>query len=896
MKKKLLRITGITVVIILGLLIALPFFLEGKIATIIKNKVNENINATLDFESANLSLIKSFPYAFLDLQEVSLVNKAPFEGDTLFAAGDIALELSFKELFKSASDPIGIKKLTLDGALLHIKVDTLENANYDIAVNADEEEVAASEGATNFTLDLQEYALTNARVIYDDFASGMHLEITEMHHSGSGDLSLETSELQTKTDALVSFAMGGTQYLNNNTVALDALVGIDLTENKYSFLDNQALINQLPLVFEGFVRVNENNQEVDLSFTTPSSDFKNFLALIPEAYSKNIENVQTTGNFEVNGQLKGVVDEEHIPTFEITLKSDNASFKYPDLPKAVRNVYIDTEINNETGITEDTYVHINRLSFQIDQDQFNLNAKARELLGNPSVNLHADGRINLANISQAYPVPEDYNLSGMLNADITTAFTMEAVEKHQYEKTQTSGTASVTGFIYNSPEMNHPVAIDAAAVRFTPQTVRLDAFEGQTGQTDFKAEGTIDNILGYVFNSEEIEGQFSLQSNTLAVNDFMVEEPAEDTAEATSTDGEAQLKIPSFLNCTITANATTVLYDNLVLKNVAGQVRIEDETAYLENLTSSLFDGTIGLTGKVSTKGDTPIFDMSLGLDAIKISESFQALDLFKVVAPLASALEGRLNTDIALSGNLKADMTPDLGTLSGDVLAQLLSAQVATKNAPLLSALDSQFRFIDMEKLDLNDLKTALSFEGGKVAVKPFALKYQDIAVNVSGSHTFDKQMQYQATLDVPAKYLGDEVTGLLAKIDDDSLEELTIPVTASIGGNYTSPKVSTDLSSGVKDLTGQLVEIQKQKLLNQGKAEAKNLIGGLLGKGKTDSTQTTTAGGVTEALGGLLGTTDKDSTVTDSATTENTVKKAAKGILGGLLGNKKKKDTVKN
>ncbi|MEM6542396.1 MAG: AsmA-like C-terminal region-containing protein, partial [Bacteroidota bacterium] len=764
------------------------------------------------------------------------------------------------------------------------------------AVNADEEEVAASEGSTNFTLDLQEYALTNARVIYDDFASGMHLEITEMHHSGSGDLSLETSELQTKTDALVSFAMGGTQYLNNNTVALDALVGIDLTENKYSFLDNQALINQLPLVFEGFVRVNENNQEVDLSFTTPSSDFKNFLALIPEAYSKNIENVQTTGNFEVNGQLKGVVDEEHIPTFGITLKSDNASFKYPDLPKAVRNVYIDTEINNETGITEDTYVHINRLSFQIDQDQFNLNAKARELLGNPSVNLHADGRINLANISQAYPVPEDYNLSGILNADITTAFTMEAVEKHQYEKTQTSGTASVTGFIYNSPEMNHPVAIDAAAVRFTPQTVRLDAFEGKTGQTDFKAEGTIDNILGYVFNSEEIEGQFSLQSNTLAVNDFMVEERAEDTPEATSTDGEAQLKIPSFLNCTITANATTVLYDNLVLKNVAGQVRIEDETAYLENLTSSLFDGTIGLTGKVSTKGDTPIFDMSLGLDAIKISESFQALDLFKVVAPLASALEGRLNTDIALSGNLKADMTPDLGTLSGDVLAQLLSAQVATKNAPLLSALDSQFRFIDMEKLDLNDLKTALSFEGGKVAVKPFALKYQDIAVNVSGSHTFDKQMQYQATLDVPAKYLGDEVTGLLAKIDDDSLEELTIPVTASIGGNYTSPKVSTDLSSGVKDLTGQLVEIQKQKLLNQGKAEAKNLIGGLLGNGKTDSTQTTTAEGVTEALGGLLGTTDKDSTVTDSATTENTVKKAAKGILGGLLGNKKKKDTVKN
>ncbi len=896
MKKKLLRITGITLVVIIGLLIALPFFLEGKIATLIKNKVNQNINATLDFESANLSLIKSFPNAFLNLQQVSLVNKAPFEGDTLFAAKDIALELSINELFKSASDPIGIKKLTLDGALLHIKVDTLENANYDIALETEGEEVeqTETEASSGFTLDLQEYALTNARVIYDDFASGMHLEITDMHHSGSGDLSLEASELQTKTDALVSFAMDSTQYLNNNTIALDALIGIDLKENKYSFLENQALINQLPLVFDGFVQVNESNQEVDITFTTPSSDFKNFLAVIPEAYSKNIENVQTTGNFEVNGQLKGIVDDEHIPTFGITLKSENASFKYPELPKAVRNVFIDTEINNETGSVEDTYVNINRLSFQIDEDRFNLNARIRELLGNPNVNLRADGRINLANIAQAYPVPAGYDLSGLLKADITTAFTMEAVEKHQYEKTQTSGSASVTDFTYTSSELKNPVAIDAAAVTFSPQTVSVDAFEGKTGQTDFKAKGTIDNLLGYLFNSEDIEGNFSLQSNTLAVNDFMVEEEGGETSGEPTSEGEEQLKIPSFLNCTIAANANTVLYDNLELKEVTGQLRIQDETAYLENLTAALFDGKVELNGKVSTKGAIPTFDMALGLDAIKISESFQALDLFKVVAPLANALEGRLNTEIQLSGNLKDDMTPNLATLSGDVLAQLLSAQVETKNAPLLSALDSQFRFIDMEKLDLNDLKTALSFEGGKVAVKPFALRYEDIAVNVSGSHTFDKQLQYQATLDVPAKYLGNEVNSLIAKIDDESLEDLTIPVTASIGGNYTSPKVSTDLGSGVKDLTSQLVEIQKQKLLNQGKNEAQNLIGGLLGNAEKDSTDTQKEGGITEALGGLLGSNQKDSVASDSATDETSVKKAAKGILGGLLGNKKKKDTV--
>ena len=62
-KRKILRISGVIVLLVIALLVAVPIFLEGKIADIIKNKVNENLNATLDFEEANLSLIKSFPDA-----------------------------------------------------------------------------------------------------------------------------------------------------------------------------------------------------------------------------------------------------------------------------------------------------------------------------------------------------------------------------------------------------------------------------------------------------------------------------------------------------------------------------------------------------------------------------------------------------------------------------------------------------------------------------------------------------------------------------------------------------------------------------------------------------------------------------------------------------------------
>ncbi len=444
--------------------------------------------------------------------------------------------------------------------------------------------------------------------------------------------------------------------------------------------------------------------------------------------------------------------------------------------------------------------------------------------------------------------------------------------------------------------MKNPVVINAAAVTFNPNTVTLDSFKGKTGSTDFDAKGTLTNLLGFMFNDENVEGNFTLTSNTFALNDFMMEETAEGETGETQTPtsgGEERIKIPSFLDCTVEAAAATVLYDNLTLKNVKGTLTIKDETATVKNLTSDLFGGTLGLTGSVSTKEAASTFDMDLGMSNFGISESFAALDMFQALAPLANALQGKLNSTVKISGNLKDDFTPNLATISGNLLAELLSTKVTTEKAPLLSALDSKLNFLDTKDINLNDLKTALSFDNGKVSVKPFTVNYKDIAINVDGSHTFDKQMQYKATLDVPAKYLGTEVNKLIAQMNDESLKDLTIPVTANIGGNYTNPTVSTDLTSGVQKLTTQLVEIQKQKLMNQGKDKAKDLLSDVFKKDETDSTSTK-SDGVKEAIGGLLGgekTTTTDSTKT--TTKEDQVKSAAKSVLGGLLG-KKKKDTI--
>jgi hypothetical protein len=866
----------------------------------------------LDFSGANLSLVRSFPNAAVRLENVSLLNKAPFDGDTLFAAKDVSLTMGIMQLFNGPDEPITITSLNLDNALLNIKVDLDENTNYDIAMETGAEETTSPDTTSDgFKLNLQSYEIKDSRIFYMDAATGISLALTEFNHSGTGDLSLETSELDTHTDALVSFEMDSTNYLNKNKVRLDALIGIDLRQSKYSFLKNEALVNQLPLVFDGFVKLNDDDMEVDINFKTPSSDFKNFLGVVPVQYSKNIEGVTTTGDFVLAGNFTGTVDDVHIPKFNININSENASFKYPDLPKAVTNINLDVVINNATGLTEDTSIAIKKASFMIDQDRFNLTSNITELMGNTRVSAHMDGKMNLANIEKAYPVPADLSLKGMLEADVTTAFDMGMLEKKQYERTRTEGKMVLTNFEYKSDEIPNPVVLKSTAVTFNPKTVSLNELNGSTGKTDFNVTGTINNFLGYMFNDEKVEGNFSLNSNTFDLGDFMVvetETEQDGSTESAPVTATEKIKIPSFLDATFSASANNVIYDNIVLKDVKGNLRIKDEKAVLSNMTSSLFDGKIAFDGEVSTKNETPTFAMKLNMEQLQITETFKALDLFKVLAPVAEVLKGKLSSDIQLSGNLTDDFTPDLLSLSGDILANLMTQEISTDNAPVLSALDSKLDFINLKELDLKELKTSLSFKDGLVSVKPFTINYKDIAINVAGNHSFDQKMNYKASIDVPSKYLGKEINTLIAKIDDPSLQNLNIPVTANITGMYNSPQVSTDLTSGVKNLTSQLIEIEKQKLIAKGTDRAKSLIGGLLGGTKEDSQDSTVVEdplekGAKDALGGLLGGTKKtDSTNTKqdtlTAKKEDAVKDAAKEILGGLLGKKKKpaakKDSV--
>src|SRR5690606_35351499 len=122
MIKKILKWAGIILLILVIALVSVPFLFKDKIKSMVTKAINEQVDATVAFEDVSLSLFKNFPMANVSVDKLSIINKAPFEGDTLVYMGNIDLTMSVKELFKGEGEPMNLESLSTKDGIINILI------------------------------------------------------------------------------------------------------------------------------------------------------------------------------------------------------------------------------------------------------------------------------------------------------------------------------------------------------------------------------------------------------------------------------------------------------------------------------------------------------------------------------------------------------------------------------------------------------------------------------------------------------------------------------------------------------------------------------------------------------------------------------------------------------
>lgn len=960
MLKKILKITGLSLAILLVLLFVAPFIFKGKIIAIAKEQINKNINAKVDFKDLNLSFFRHFPRVSVALEALQVIGTDEFAKDTLIDAKEIDVAVNLFSVISGKN--MKIYSVNIDQPRIHAIVTKEGHANWNIA-KPDTAATPASDTAASspFQMNLQHYAIKNAYIKYDDAAMGISTELVNVTHEGSGDFTSDLFTLQTNTNAdAVTFVYGGIPYLNHTITGIDLDIRVDTKNSKYSWKTDEIALNGLKLATDGFFQlVNDSTYNMDINFKAPSTDFKSILSLIPAVYTQDFEKIKTSGKTLFNGFIKGTYSSTQIPAYNIDLEIQDGFFQYPDLPKPVQHINLQLKVNNPDGVTDNAvvdipkahiefgadpfdfhvlfqkpitaryidaaakgklnlaaitqfvklpgtklagtldadvqakgslavvqkqqpgdftakgYVDINNLYYsskdfpqpiqntsarinfespdaladhaviripaahiEIGKDMVDLTLLLKTLASDPYFDGTAKGSFNLGNVAQFYTFEPGTSLAGNLNANVSVKGKKSFIDKSQYDAIQTAGTIQATNVSYRSKDYPGGVNLKNTQLTFNPKNVTVNDVSGNFQGTSFNANGSFDNLIGYALKDEALAGVLNVNADKVDLNKLMgasagtpTATAAKDTAAAAPA-ASAPFAVPKNLNLALNAKVGDVKYDKVDYKNITGTIAVKDETVSMKDVKMEALDGTIAMGGTYSTKVSKKKPDISLNYDIqnLDVQKTFLAYNTVQKLMPIGQFISGKLTSKLTMNGKLGETMMPDLSSLTGNGSLLLLEG-VLNKFAPL-DKLAAALDLSGLREITLKDVKSYFDIADGKVFVKPFNVKVQDVDMEIGGKHGLDQSIDYVINMKVPREKLGSKANGLVNNLVSQANSK-GIPVKVSdvvnfkvnLGGSITNPTIKTDLAGSGNSLADDMKD-QAKELVEAKKAAAKDSL----------------------------------------------------------------------
>jgi hypothetical protein len=889
--KKFFKITGIILVILMAILFAAPFIFKGKIISIVKSEINKNINAKVDFSDISISLLRKFPKVSAAIEDLQVTGNGRFSADTLLSAGSIDIALNLMSVIKG--DRMTIYSVEVSRPRIHAIVTKDGHPNWNI-MKPDTAAASASSGKP-FNLELKKYSINSGYISYVDSSSGMSSVIEGLNHEGSGDFTSDNFTLVTKTSAEgVSFTYGLIPYLVRTRTSINADIAIDNKTSKYTFKTDNIEVNELRLAADGFFQLlNDSTYNMDIRFNAPSTDFKNILSLIPVVYQKDFAKIKTSGKAVFNGFIKGKYTGSQLPAYNINLDIANGFFQYPDLPAPVKNINIAMKVDNPDGITDHTLVNISRAHFEMENDPFDFNLLLRSPVSDMWIDANAKGRINLGNVSRMVKLDKGTSLKGLLNADISVKGFVDAVQKQQFDKFNASGTVALNGFSYLSKDYPDGVTLDKLLMTFNPKNVTLNEAAGKYLSTTFQANGEINNLLGYALKNHPLDGIVNVKADKIDVNKFM----GTDSTSKTDTSSAAPFIVPSNLALILNAQAGEVKYDNLLISNVTGALSIKDETIKLDNIKGNALDGTLAVSGSYSTRENKkhPAIALKYDVKELDVQKTFNAFNTVQKLMPIGKFLGGKLSSTLSLTGNMGKNMIPDLTTLTGN--GNLFLIEGLLQKFKPLDQLADKINVSQLKNISLKEIKEEFEFNAGKVFVKPFKVKVQNIEMEIGGMHGFDQSLDYTIQIKLPRSLMGskgnDAINSLVSQATARGIPvKLSDVVNLNVKmlGTITNPDIRFDL----KETAGSVADAIKDQARDFVKAKidsTKKTVNDTLQSLKSVAIQE--AGNLLKAQ--LFGKKDS-ATVADTAKNKSSdpadrLKESGRGLIENINPFKKKK-----
>lgn len=806
--KKALKILSLLLLLIILVLIAIPYFYKDEISAFIKEDINKNFNAKIDYKDISLSLLKDFPNLNVAIDEITIDGIDEFQGTSLAGVKSIDLSLNAKKVF--IDKDFEIKRIRIDNLNLNLLVLKNGKANYNILKENPKDSLTTTD--KSFVLKLKEYKVTNSNISYNNLANGMKLYLQNIDHYGSGKITDKAYLLKTESEIESLSLEHGIKYINQVKTHLISDIFIEDDYNKYTFNNSDLKVNKLAFdVTKSVIELKDEDIIIDIAFKTKNNELKQLLSLVPKEYLTSVEKITTNGTANLDGFVKGIYNENSYPAYGFDLKVVDGYIKYPDLQETVENINLIAHVGFIGGNNLDnTKINLPKIHFSIADNEVDGSLQIENPINDPLLKTRFKSILDLEKLKNAIKLSGVEQLKGLLDADFSLNGRLSAIEGKLYQKFKASGYFNLKDFSIKTDSIPHTIHISNANMQVTPQALKMENIDATIGENDFKIYGDITNYIAYFLNKDQVlKANFKMYSSHVNLNDFISK--SEDKKEETTENG--MIKIPKNINLTFIAAVDNLKYLDLDLKDVNGKLTVKDEKANLEAMLMKTLDGQMLLNGVYDSSTETPLSNFDIDMQKMSIVKSANSFSTFKAYAPILQKIQGDFFSDMTLDVNLDNQMSPILHTIKAQGTFNTDNIQLQGIN--IIKEIGSILNIKELDNPNIDKIKARFSIDKGTMHVKPFTFNLNNIKSGLEGSINLDKEIDFILSLDIPKDMLGSNpilfLEGLVGKLSDLGIKTDLgdiIKMKFSIKGDYKRPKILPAIAGYEGDSTQEIIQ----------------------------------------------------------------------------------------
>jgi hypothetical protein len=735
---------GLLLVFMVSILFLTSKIVEQKIIEKVVSALNENINVPVYMDEISFSLLKKFPYATLQLKNVTLLSATTFDRqgfalnatDTLLWIDNLYLSLNILSLFHG---DVELTKVSLEKGFFNLMVDKKGRTNYSILKELKTNE---ANNALDFKFLLKHIVLKNLTISYHNLYKETAVTWRFPDYQIKGAFFKQEYDVATKGKLLLSKFQFREQLIRPNSPAeLD--MSLYFSNQQIVVESSVFKINGQQIIMDGVIAL---QPQIELNLNL-SADH------IALAKLNNLVSYQNKSKFDIDGVflfkalVKGPINETQTPLIQANFALAQGSFKnnWINIHKGISckgsfsNGSQQTASSSTLSLSDFTIKHKNsNLSGSLSLQNFI----------EPKIQSQSIFDLNLNDFSVFLKNQEIDKLEGQLKGTLNsngTLFFNDSLWANTIIQLNPTLQLNISQLYFQKKQLN--LLFNNGSLGFENQRLQVNNARGVFLETVFSGSFAAENCLSaFIMPSEflKISADLDLQQVDYANYEFLFKSDEQQTNE------------PYALKYIIEASirAQQFRYQNIEATAVHSQLSYFNKELNFKKLAFSAFDGTAdaALTYDFKNEQSSRLFiDGNLG--KVDINKLFVAFNNFDQKVLTHENIMGKLTSNFEFESLIAQNK---FNTQSIEFLGHVRIDNGRLMNFKPITEVSAFADIKELRNIEFSTLENDLLISKGMVHIPKMEISSNAFDMSIAGQQNFNGDYTYHLQL-----FLSDFLTG---------------------------------------------------------------------------------------------------------------------------------------